>query len=183
MAIKKFLIVEGEPGDLRQGISKLLNKKIPGNLPRICLGAGKSQTIDKFKNNELKGDLFLLLIDLDNSEDQRSQDILKNGLIDYEDKVFYMIQEMESWFLSQPDILDSFYGPDSNGKRISQKLNKKPSKEISNPKDELLRVTTDSRKGKYKVIQHAVELLKLLDVDKLENEFIDFKNLIKKLRN
>lgn len=113
MAAKKILFIEGEPntpnGDLRQGFAKLLGKIIESQLPRINLGGGKSQTIRKFLKNKFDADVSLLLIDLDGPEEEKEQDIRDNDLLPRRENIFYMVQEMETWFLSQPDVLDRFF--------------------------------------------------------------------------
>ncbi len=183
---KKILFVEGEPnspnGDLRQGFVKLLEKEIIRNLPKIIFGGGKKQTIDKFLNNRLEADSFSLLVDLDKTEDNRKNDLSENKLEERSNEVFYMIQEMESWFISQPDVLDEFYGVDNNGKKVSEKLTKRSVIEIKDPKGELKKATKNTRKGEYQEIKHAVELLKRLDSERLQVAFIDFKNLIDVLK-
>lgn len=192
MAAKKvILFVEGEPnspnGDLRQGFSKLLEQKLKGKMPKIIMGGGylqggKSQTIHKFKTNQLEADMILLLIDLDKPESEIPKDLEENGLIDKKDNVFYMIQEMESWFLSQADVLDTFYGIDGFGKKVSEKIAKKRITDIANPDEELIKITKNTKRGQYHKIRHAVELLKLLDAIKLEKDFVDFRSLIEKLQ-
>lgn len=186
MAVKKIILfVEGEPntpnGDLRQGFSKLLEKRLALRMPSIKLGAGKTPTIQQFKTSKLESDLNLLLIDLDKPETEYEKDLAEHGLLEYRENVYYMIQEMESWFLSQPDILDEFYGVENKGKSISEKLVKKHAKEIPHPDQELKKVTKDSKRGEYHKIKHAVELLKRLDPLKLEGQFQDFKRLIEKI--
>jgi Domain of unknown function (DUF4276) len=185
VAKKVILFVEGEPnspnGDLRQGLTKLLEQKLKGKMPKIIIGGGylqggKSQTIRKFKTNKLEGDMFLLLVDLDKPESEIEVDLADNDLIADQENVFYMIQEMESWFLSQPQVLDAFYGAN-----VSDKIPKKKPTEIANPDEELIKITKNSKRGQYHKIRHAVELLKLLDATKLENDFSDFRRLIAKL--
>jgi hypothetical protein len=186
MATKKILFIEGEPntpnGDLRQGFAKLLGKRIEGQLPRINLGGGKSQTVRKFLKNKFEADAFLLLIDLDRPEEEKEQDIKDNDLFPQRENVFYMVLEMESWFLSQPDVLDGFFGVDNKQKKVSDKLSKRKITEIPDPKGELKKATKDSKRGEYHEIKHAVELLKLIDAKRLEDTFIDFKNLIERLK-
>jgi Domain of unknown function (DUF4276) len=186
MGAKKILFIEGEPntpnGDLRQGFTKLLEKRIEGNLPRINLGGGKSHTIRKFLKNKLEADTFMLLVDLDGPEEEKEQDMKENGLHSKKETVFYMVQEMETWFLSQPDMLDSFFGVDHKGKKVSDKLSKRKVTDISDPKAELKNATKDSKRGEYHEIKHGVELLKLLDAKQLEGSFVDFSNLIELLK-
>jgi Domain of unknown function (DUF4276) len=183
---KNILFVEGESnspnGDLRQGLSKLLEQKLKGKMPKIILGDGKAQTVKQFKTNKLGATMSLLLVDLDGNESEKEQDLQDYELLDYVENVFYMIQEMESWFLSQPNILDGFYGKDDNGKLISEKIPNKNAMKISNPDEMLQQFTKNTKRGKYHKIRHSVELLKLLNASQLEDDFPDFKKLIEKLQ-
>lgn len=187
MATKTFLFIEGESnspnGDLLFGYKKLLEQKLKGKMPRIILGDGKKQTIDKFLNNRFGADKNLLLIDLDANEIEKENDLKENNLNSKSDFVFFMIQSMEAWFLSQPNILDDFFGKDSNSnKKISNKIPKKKASQIPNPYEFLKNLTKNSKRGTYHKIKHAVELLILLDAPKLEEDFIDFKRLIESLQ-
>lgn len=184
---KSILYIEGEPntpnGDLRQCFSKLFEKRLKGKLPKTILGAGKKLTIDKFKNNRLEAQMFLLLVDLDGKEDKIEADLEEHQLLDHRENVFYMIQEMENWFLSQPKILDEYYGKDTvTKKKISEKLPKKKAVDIDNPDKVLQGLTKTTPRGEYHKITHAVELLKLLDASKLEVDFPEFKRLIDRLK-
>ena len=99
-------------------------------------------------------------------------------LTDRKASVFYMIQEMESWFISQPAILDDFYG-----EPISAKLAKKPAAAFTEPDKELQRLTKSNKKrGEYHKVRHGAQLLKMLDANKLYNDFSDFKRLIDALK-
>jgi len=186
MATKTFLFIEGESnspnGDLLFGYKKLLEQKLKGKMPRIILGDGKKQTIDKFLNNRFGADKNLLLIDLDANEIEKENDLKENNLNSKSDFVFFMIHEMEAWFLSQPEILDGFYGVDSNKKKVSDKIPNKKVSDIPNPDEFLQNLTKNSKRGTYHKIKHAVELLILLDAPKLEKDFIDFKRLIESLQ-
>lgn len=186
MATKTILFVEGEPnspnGDLRKGFSGLLSAKLAGNMPRIIMGGGKTKTIEKFKNNTLS-DYALALLDLDNPEEKRDEDLSAYGLTELSANVFYMIQEMESWFLSQPLLLDNYFGKDrETGKKVSEKMTKAKPETIVDPKGELKKITKNTPRGVYNEITHAIDLLKSLDVAKLEGDFKEFKKLIEKLQ-
>lgn len=177
MATKKTLIIEGSSnatnGDLRQGFDKLLSKKMDQNKPKIILGNGKSQAIKKFLHFIDEGEEVGLLMDLDQPEANRNKDLQAQKLEKYKDQIFYMIQALEAWFISQPEILDNYFNSD-----ISKKLPKRRPAEIPEPKDALKKATKGTKKGEYHEIKHAVELLKRLDATKLESEFPDFKNLL-----
>ena len=63
------------------------------------MGGGKSQAIHKFKKAKEKADDCLLIIDLDAPSKERNRDLQEHGLKGESDRVFYMIQEMEAWFI------------------------------------------------------------------------------------
>jgi hypothetical protein len=176
--VERMLFVEGtagtDAGDLRQGFRCLLDQKIKGSMIRITMGNDKRATIDKFMNSRAKTNF--LLVDLDNEESYRSKDIKEYNLESKRNYAFYMIQEMEAWFLSQPVILDEFYG-----KGISKNIRVKDPKKIEKPDEVLQKLTESSRKGKYHKVKHGVELLKKLDADELCDKFDDFKRLIEEL--
>jgi len=177
MVKRKYLFIEGTKdtnnGNLREGFSKLLEKKVKGKMPTISMADGKQQTIDKFKNSLSSN----LLCDLDAIESEIENDLKKNDIYQNKDSVFYMIQEMEAWFISQPELLDKFYNSP-----VSKKLPKKHACEFVEPDQELQRITKDTDKGVYHKVRHGTQLLKQLDADKLFNEFPDFKRLIEKLK-
>jgi len=181
MVTKKILIIEGTSdtrnGNLRQGFHKLLEQKLKGKMPRIVMGDGKNQAIKKFLNFG-KDEFPRLLIDLDKKETEKKMDLIENKLSKEPENVFYMIQEMEAWFLSQPEILDSYYS-----ENISKKIPNRSAKDISNPSVFLYKITKASKKRKYHKVVHAVDLLQKLNAIKLMDDFDDFKKLIKTLNN
>jgi hypothetical protein len=157
-------------GNLRQGFGKLFEQKLKGKMPKIILGDDKHSTIRKFNADKLS-EKKLILIDLDASEEDRDSELTKLGL----DKAhaFFMIQELEAWFISQSEILDSYYSTD-----IKSKIQTKDPKAISNPSDLLIQLTKKTKKGEYHKVKHATDLLKKLNLGNLERDFDDVKNLI-----
>ena len=177
MKKKKTLFIEGTKdrsnGNLRQGFHKLLKSELKGIMPKIIMGNGKSQAITKFKKSNLS-DFSYLLIDLDANEVEKEKSLNESGLKKEEDFVFFMIQEMEAWFISQPEILDKFY--DSK-----LKLPNKNPKEIQNPASLLEQITKGTKKGKYHKVKHGTALLELLDTGLLKTSFQEFNNMISKI--
>ena len=169
---KVILFIEGTTddtnGDLRQGFENLLKKELAGKMPTIKLGNGNRQTVDKFLNTE--GSKFIL-IDLDSDTKDARLEAFKLPKA----QTFFMVQAMEAWFLSQPDILTDFY-------KKELKIPKKHASEISKPDVELKKLTKDLPKKEYHKVRHAVELLSKLDVQKLKDTFPDFKALIEALK-
>ncbi len=181
-----FLIIEGESktdnGNLREGFSKLLEQVLGNqNKPRIIMGNGKGQAIDLFLNTlTYQSEKSCLLIDLDGIENQKEDDLKKNDLEKRKSTVFYMIQEMESWFFSQPEIIDQYYGC-----TVATKYKNKDPKSINSPDQELMEIARKAghkTRREYHKVRHGLELLLLLDAKKLENDFEDFKKLIEHLK-
>lgn len=167
---KVLLFIEGTSddtnGDLRQGFENLLKKELAGKMPSIKLGDGMNRTITKFSNTE--GDKFLL-IDLDDVSEMKAERLKQYNLP--ESETFFMVQAMEAWFLSQPEMLNDFYKTDL-------KIPKRIASEIRKPDVVLENLTKNTKKGKYHKVNHAVELLSKLDIKKLKEDFSDVKNLI-----
>ena len=139
--VEKILFIEGTSddtnGDLRRGFSKLLSQKLKGEMPRIKMGNGVKSTIDKFLHS--KSNMNFLLIDLDAEASKKKDKLSEYGLKEHKDYAFFMIQEMEAWFLSQPKILDDFYG-----KKISDKIPNKKAEEFPKPAEYLMDLTKQS---------------------------------------
>jgi hypothetical protein len=135
-------------------------------MPKIILGNGIMQTIDKFTHSK---DKKSLLIDLDGDVKTKSNRLKEFNLS--ENNTFFMVQEMEAWFLSQPDILDDFY-------KSKLRIPNKKACDIAEPANELMKITKNTVKKEYHKVRHAVELLGRLKTDKLKDDFPDFKNLI-----
>ena len=157
-------------GNLRQGFGTLFEQKLKGRMPKIILGDDKHSTIRKFKGDKLS-EKKLILIDLDADEETRDTQ-LKELELD-KAQTFFMIQELEAWFISQSEVLDSYYDFD-----IKSKVSKKDPKTISNPSDLLAQLTKKTKKGEYHKVKHATDLLKKLNLATLEKSFEDVKKLI-----
>jgi hypothetical protein len=178
--VKKILFIEGTSddtnGDLRQGFHKLLKQKLSDNMPRIKMGNGITTTIKAFKNNRMS-EYKVLLIDLDAAASAKPLKISAYQLNDQQDHVFFMIQEMEGWFFSQPHILDAFYGEE-----ISTKIPKKHFQNIETPAKYLAGLTKNTKKGEYHKVRHGVKLLERLDAEQLVQDSPEFADLIEKLQ-
>jgi hypothetical protein len=194
--VKKKLFIEGTTddtnGDLATGFTTLFKQKLNEKMPQIIMADGKGTTIDKFKNTVYPiraGESIdrFLLVDLDGKEEQKQKDIEDNDLVKYHkdtkendtpkyhNRCFYMIQEMECWFLSQPDVLKERYGND-----LLNKIPKRNASEIDNPNEKLNEWLRPLGKGYHKV-KDGVRMLKLLNLEKLMTDFPDVKKLVEEL--
>lgn len=115
----KTIYIEGsaetDNGNLREAFAKLLEKELSGNMPRIIMGDGKNQTIDKFHSTPIKpNENRFLLFDSDIASPDKAKICTEfnnekpNRKIDATvENTFLMIQEVEAWILSQPSILQA----------------------------------------------------------------------------
>lgn len=192
---------QGSNVPLRESFSKLLMsglKKKNFKL-NIDLRGPNKQTIKDFKNNPAN---ILVLLDLDAPKTERENKLVEFGLNNAPDKVFFMIQAMEAWILSQPDILEKYITetyPKSGRKRVDENikdddiLKNKQAQDIEKP-DEKLHVllgryfyyekNNTKKKPKYKSkITDGAAMLELLNISELSNQFIDVKNLLNTIEN
>lgn len=178
--VTQWLFIEGTTddhnGDLSEGFRMLFEQKLKGKMPKIKMGDGKRSTIDKYKNTVFKRNeknKRFLLVDLDGN--QREDDLKENELD--KDKCFYMIQEMESWFISQSkEVLDKYYRT-----TISERLAKKNAIDFNHPDEEITRCLRPLGR-EYEKVKDGVRMLKLLNLDKLMTDFPDVKNLVEELQ-
>ena len=177
--IRPILFVEGSAntsnGNLRLGINKLLAQVLRGKMPKIIMGEGRSQTVRKFKNSH--EDFNLLLIDSDCREDELPV-TCQQLQIEYDQNTFFMIQEMEAWFISQKPILEKYYN-----KQVVTAIKKLGApKSITKPSKELRKYTTNHKKREYEKVKHATDLLLRLNASQLMKDFPEFKRLVERIR-
>ena len=153
-------------------------------MPKIVMGDGKTQTVDKFHTAPIKTDeKRFLLVDSDEPCEN------KQNLVDYLNKqrkpeqrkvsatidnTFFMIQEVETWIMSQPNVLKQ--------QRIKiEYLPKRSLEEVPNPSDVLADIYKKSGKEYHKV-RDFIKLFPYLDAQKLEEFSSEYKALISALK-
>ena len=174
---------------LRESFNKLLNAAFEEEKVRI-----QAEPTYSISNTvRIRESNSLILIDLDGSKDKKSQRLNDNKLTDIQEFVFFMIQQMESWILSQPEVIEEVFKKDKAKpdlvKDDSQIKNKHP-ETILNPDfvlDKILQRYFIVKKGdkekklKYGKLKHSPDLIENLDINKLKNKFEDVEFLINKI--
>ncbi len=177
--VSKVLYIEGTKddtnGDLREGFRFLLEQKLKGKMPRLVMGNGKDETVGYFSNERLNAKYKhrSLLIDSDKAESKEEREKREKDSA----TVYFMVQEMETWFFSQPQILDEVFGI-----KVSAKITNADITSINDPSDKLM-AWTQGCKMPYHKVHHGVKLLKQLNLAELEQKFPDIKRLVKSLEN
>ena len=174
---------------LRESFNKLLNAAFEEEKVRI-----QAEPTYSISNTvRIRESNSLILIDLDGSKDKKKQRLNDNQLTDIQEFVFFMIQQMESWILSQPEVIEEVFKKDKAKpdlvKDDSQIKNKHP-ETILNPDfvlDKILQRYFIVKKGdkekklKYGKLKHSPDLIENLDINKLKNKFEDVEFLINKI--
>lgn len=183
MVENTVIFVEGDPR-LREGFDYLFFDYVQGRRPfNMC--KGKTDAIKKYIGDK-RAEVKCLLVDLDANATEKANDVKANQL---EGNIAFMIQEMESWFLSQPEHLDLHFNL-----KISDYLKAKyknlHASEIGNPKSKLKGFVKEAfakgdvidanRKTRrdYDEIGDAIVLLKKLNLAKLAKEYNDVQLII-----
>lgn len=183
------LYIEGtthlENGDLRRAFHLFLEKEMKGKMPRIVMGDGKEQTIDKFHTTPLKtNEVRFLLVDSDKQLEEESQRTVyaefnnrrKTRLVDCtQNNTFFMIQEAEAWILSQPEVLKK------EAKLIKVKIPQMQIMAINNPSDYLASIYKGNGKTYHKVIDFC-KVFPKLDTKVVIATFNDFKRLLEEIK-
>lgn len=183
--MSKVIYIEGtqdmDNGDLRKAFARLFEKELKGCMPRVIMGNGKGQTVDKFHSTPLGPDeTRYLLVDSDAPvKDKREvcnyfNERKNNRKADCtSDNTFLMIQEAEAWILSQPEVLKEH--------KISVKrLPQRNVMEISDPSDLMAELYKDSGKEYHKVRDFS-RVFPDLNTQALKSYFSEFEDLIASL--
>ncbi|MEA5425617.1 DUF4276 family protein [Arcicella lustrica] len=146
-------------------------------------------------NNGLSSDT-LALLDLDGDESQRDTRIAQYRLEEYRNLVFFMIQTMESWILSQPDaiektfvsydkIIDSPISENILLKGLVPQSIDQPDKVLNSLLQEYFQYEKGGKikKVKYGKLKNSYLLIEQLDINELRKQFADVNNLLNKIND
>jgi hypothetical protein len=147
--------------DLREGFRNFFGeiKGADGRAPKLIAGRGREQAIDDFRKaiGKHPGALNLLLIDSEGPDDGRLFETICQPQHIHDalrDKVFWMVECMESWFLADVDALCRHYRKD-----LREELRGNPNVEEI-PKKDVLDRLKGATNGRYNKTKDAPHLLK-----------------------
>ena len=131
------IVVEGGvfPGDnvdaatfdnsekFRESFYRMLSRMFKPDLfnLEILAGTGYKQAAKTFLQLN-KDRECLLIIDLDGDKTTKEQRLVELGLTRYRHAVFFMVQEMEAWILSQPECISKTFDSILIRKKAGQKI-------------------------------------------------------------
>lgn len=144
---------------------------------RVVLCGSREQTYQKFRerlrNQPDAGPVFLL-VDADRPVNSTPREHLSGGETRWDlsfatdRQCHLMVEMMESWFLADQATLADFYGRDFTAGQIPNRTNVEdiPKSQVY---DRLDRATRNTRKGKYDKADHAPQILKNVDPDRVRS--------------
>lgn len=174
---------------LRLSLYNLLSQGIDNQAIRVKieLGSGEKQTVNFFKSQPNA----YLLIDMDGKKESRSKRLAYFNLEEenFKDKIYFMIQKMEAWILSQPDKIEETFAPNKKS-QITESIEDyktikgKHPEQILHP-DDVLKVIlrrffkdSEGEDLKYGKLSIAPLLLENLDIKRLRKTFEDVDKLL-----
>ncbi len=159
-------------------------------------GSSNNQTVTFFKNAAVENAQTLLLLDLDAPKLERNNRLDGLELTDLESRVFFMIQKMEAWILSQPDKIEACFAHYRYGNaRIHEDNNLVGihPENIRHPDDVLNTILSRyfryQKQGKTLKLKYqggklklAPDLIELLDFEQLSTDFDDARFMRREIR-
>ncbi|MDR6560193.1 MULTISPECIES: DUF4276 family protein [unclassified Arcicella] len=184
---------------LRESFHQLLSRGL-NNTDKIRIEidtkASYTSVIKAIKSGKEVSSNTLALLDLDGDESQRDTRIVQYGLEEYRDFVFFMIQTMEGWILSQPDAIEKTFVsydkiidlPIAENELLKGLLPQSISQPDKVLNSLLLEYYQDERGGKIKKVKYgklknSYLLIEQLDINELRRQFADVNNLLNKIND
>jgi len=170
--------------------SQAINRGSEIKIETLSIGTKKMSEVNKsaLKLKLEENPQSCLLLDLDTANSERENMILNNFNEFETNRLFFMVQQMESWIISQPNCVIKYYN--LFYKKINRKINFTEHKfyysedfeNINKPEDKLSEFikyfwqeNTSNKKAKYHKTRIAPSLIKLLDFSELTINFVDAK--------
>lgn len=180
---------------LRESFHKLLSKAFnPDTFNLIVeVGAGYKNAAKSFKDYAQNDSKTLLLIDLDGAKSTKQTRLTELEIEVFSNRVFFMIQEMEAWILSQPESIEACYNPRFIREKSEIKIRDAESKLFKDHPEEFINPTriletilgryysekksNVKKKKKYGKLKDAPLLIEYLNINQLIETFEDLKSL------
>jgi hypothetical protein len=135
----------------------------------------------------------VMLTDMDGHKHRKKEKLEIIGLEDFSRYIFFMIQKMEAWILSQPDKIEMCFADQKQNEQIDisedEHIRDQRPENIAFPDDVLNTILSRyfkfEKNGKTKKLKYrggklklAPDLIAHLDIHRLANDFEDVKRLL-----
>ncbi len=174
---------------LRRAMSTLLNAYFDGQAVKIdARPMGSYTNVIKIREKDA-----FLLIDLERHPSERNARMQELQLTDIPDQVFFMVQAMEAWILSQPQAIEKTF---AHLKTTATSISDEAALQIAHPEEIyrpafelkviLGRHFEDNKAGKktklkYGKLVEGSQLLEALDIHALSKTFPDVQLLLERV--
>ena len=177
--------------ECRKGFLAFFEKGgLQGKMPKVVACGSRRDAYKRFKIALKSGESALLLVDSESAiqkgispwQHLKEKDKWDVPLGAMDDQCHFMVQIMESWFLTDEETLIKYYGREFHTKALPKNTN------IENiSKQDVLkglkRATKNTQKGKYDKGAHSFEILAQIDPNKVQQASPYAKHLITTLKN
>ena len=190
MSVKLYVEGGGDSKALktecRKGFQRFIEKAgLVGKMPGIVACGSRQNAYESFETAHTSQDGgAMLLVDAEGPvtasgpwQHLKARDGWNRPVAATDDDCHLMVQVMESWFLADPDALESFYGQ----RFRTQSLPQNPNIEQVSKQDVLGRLdgaTRDTRKGRYSKGRDSYEILGRVDPAKVTKASAHAERLI-----
>ena len=158
----------------RKGFTSFMGKAgLQGNMPSIVACGSRKNAYDRFRIAHATGESAMLLVDAEGQvtaqgpwQHLKTRDNWDRPTAATDEQCHMMVQTMESWFLADVDVLESYYGANFRRQALPQNRNIEdiPKRDVDNGLD---RATRNTQKGRYSKGRHSFEILERLDPEKV----------------
>ena len=139
----------------------------------VCCG-GRDRAFRGFRDALRNGDdsVVVLLVDAEGPVEATAREHLQTrdrwNLTGVDgDAVHLMVQTMETWIVADPEALRRYYGQGFNAGALPTRPNLEEESKAS-VEDSLHRATDRTKKGRYRKIAHASDLLRGVDAERVK---------------
>lgn len=161
---------------------------------QIEMGAGEKSACKIFKQSVEKNKCCLL-IDLDGKAEIRKERLAELEIEEFSKAVFFMVQKMEAWILSQPQAIikamQNHHTQKEENAILKDEIFTKNPESIVHPDDRLKVILSRyyftikrgvEKKKKYGKLKDAPGFIQYLSAHQLKNTFVDVRNLFEYLQ-
>lgn len=199
LGLKLYVEGGGDTEDLkaqcREGFAQFLQKAgLKGKMPRVVASGSRRNAFENFAQALKEGSPAMLLVDSEAPLSSASKwthvlhrdgDRWEKPSQAKEEDLYFMVQCMESWLISDLETLSTFFGDGFQEKALPAAARRKNVEDIAKTEvyESLKKATKGcAAKGQYGKGAHSFKLLGLIDPQKVEHASAQAKQFLTALR-